>query len=68
MTQVTSSIYYSLPLRMFMCLHAWRYKIGDLVVEAEPPKWAQDLNHVDFVMERRERERQSRGKSECNQI
>ena len=53
---------------MFMCLHAWRYKIGDLVVEAEPPKWAQDLNHVDFVMERRERERQSRGKSECNQI
>ena len=55
----------SSSLRMFMCLHAWRYSIGDLTFEAEPPQWAQDLNHVDFVMERRERERQSKGESKC---
>ena len=28
-------------------------------------EWAHDLNHVDFVMERRERERQSKGESKC---
>ena len=53
---------------MFMCLHAWRYTMGDLVVEAEPPKWAQDLNHVDFVMERRERERKSKGEGEFSEF
>ena len=53
-----------------MCLHAWRYTMGDLMVEAEPPKWAQDLNHVDFVMERRERERERRLKvePECSRL
>ena len=55
-------------LRMFMCLHAWRYTMGDLMVEAEPPKWAQDLNHVDFVMERRERERRLKVEPECSRL
>ena len=50
-----------------MCLHAWRYTMGDLRVEAEPPEWAQDLNHVDFVMERRERERRLKREPESEE-
>jgi hypothetical protein len=41
---------------MFMCLHAWKYKVGEVTVEAEPPEWAKDMGYVDFIHERRDRD------------
>lgn len=40
---------------MFQCLHACRYRIGDLDIEAPLPKWAVDPSILQSIKERRAR-------------
>lgn len=45
--------------RMFMCLHAWKYSIGDRKFEADLPLWLTDPSLVDAVYKRRESVKES---------
>ncbi|XP_059090462.1 pseudouridylate synthase RPUSD2-like isoform X2 [Tigriopus californicus] len=40
---------------MFQCLHACRYRIGDLDIEAPWPKWAVDSSILESIKDRRAR-------------
>lgn len=46
------------PERMFMCLHAWKYRLSDgLEFTAPPPQWVTDRKVIlDQVFEKRKKD------------